>query len=154
MRTIFFILIVLTPFVGITSTMAAENLTLKKGISFIEDKDHGFPIIADKMNDHKVEPGKPSLLFFGAPGDLNTARQAKRLVNVYNKMAKKSVKFILINIDNGNNLDNDAKTLIKKHYKGYIPCQVVLDANGNETWSKVGEVSDKVVVKQLSKQLK
>lgn len=153
-KTIFFILIVFIPFVGIANSMAAENLTLKKGISFVEDKDLGFPIVADKMDDYKLEAGKPTLLFFGASGDLNTARQSKRLVNVYNKMAKKSVKFVVINVDQSNHLDNDGKNLIKKFYRGYIPCQVVLDTAGNKTWSKVGEVSEKQVVKQLNKQLK
>lgn len=133
-------------------SLAAENLTLKKGISYVNDKDMGFPILADKLNDATIESGKPSFIFFGASGDMNTARQAKRLVNVYNKLAKKDIKFIIVNIDKPAN--QNAKTLIKKHYKGYIPCQVILNESGQETWNKIGEVSEREVVKQISKQLK
>ena len=133
-------------------SFAAENLTVRKGISFVEDKDNGFPIEGDKMDDTTVEAGKPALLFFGASADLNTARQAKRLVNLYNKMSKKGIKFIIINVDKPAN--ENAKSLIKKHYKGYIPCQVVLDMSGNSTWSKVGEVSEKEVARELEKQIK
>src|SRR5581483_7417413 len=49
---------------------AAENLTLRKGISFVEDKDSGFPIIADKIDDATIGNGSPAFIFFAASGDL------------------------------------------------------------------------------------
>lgn len=137
---------------SIAAAMAAENISLRKGVSFVEDKDSGFPIIADKIDDAIVEAGKVNLLFFGASGDLNTARQAKRLVGSYNKLRDRGVKFIVVNVDKPAN--KNAESLIKKYYKGYIPCQTVINAEGQSTWSKVGEVSEKEVSKQISKNLK
>jgi short-subunit dehydrogenase len=88
-------------------------------------------------------------LFFGASGDLNTNRQAKRLVDLSHKTNAKEVKFIVIDVDHATT--DDAKKLIKTYYQGYIPCQVILDKNGKKTWSQVGEVEQGVVKNQLSK---
>ena len=131
---------------------AAENISMRKGVSFVEDKDNGFPVIGDKLEDVHVEPGKTNHIFFGASGDLNTARQAKRLVGTYNKLRDRDVKFIVINVDKPAN--KEAEDLIKKYYNGYIPCQTVIDSDGTTTWSKVGEVSENEVTKQISKNLK
>ncbi|HMP52291.1 MAG TPA: hypothetical protein PKD05_12130 [Candidatus Melainabacteria bacterium] len=131
---------------------AAENISMRKGVSFVEDKDNDFPIIADKLEDVHIEPGKTNFIFFGASGDLNTARQAKRLVGSYNKLRDRDVKFIVINVDKP--ASKEAEGLIKKYYKGYIPCQTVIDSGGTTTWSKVGEVSENEVTKQISKNLK
>ena len=133
------------------STLAAENLTLRKGVSFVEDKDDGFPIIADKMDDITIDGGKLNLIFFGASGDLNTNRQAKRLVSLYNKFKTKGIKFIVIDVDHAAN--EQSKSLIKKHYKGYIPCQVLLSKSGASVWSKSGETSDGEVAKEIEAQL-
>ncbi|MBZ0187189.1 MAG: hypothetical protein K8F91_13155 [Candidatus Obscuribacterales bacterium] len=135
----------------LTDAHAAENLALRKGISFVQDIDAGFPIEAEKMDDTKVEPGKPTFIFFGARGDLNTSRQAKRVVGIYNRFAKQAVKFIIIDVDNPPN--EDATALLKAHYKGYIPCQVVLNSQGRPTWNKVGEVPEKEVADALGAQL-
>jgi len=129
------------------SARAAENLTLRKGVSFTEDKDNGFPILADKMDDATIDSGKPALIFFGASGDLNTNRQAKRLVSLYNKFKSKNLKFILVDVDHASNAN--ATELLKKHYKGYIPCQVLLDDGGNSVWSKSGEIQEGDVAKQI-----
>ncbi len=131
---------------------AAENLTLRKGVSFTDDKDSGFPIIAEKMDDATIASGKPNFIFFGAAGDLNTNRQAKRLVGVYNKFKNKSIKFIIIDVDHAANAE--ATDLIKKHYKGYIPCQVFLDNSGASVWSKSGEVAEGDVIKEIETKIK
>lgn len=131
---------------------AAENLSLRKGVSFVEDKDSGFPIIGEKMDDATIGSGTPTFLFFGASGDLNTNRQAKRLVGLYNKFKTKSIKFIVIDVDHPANAQ--ATALIKKHYKGYIPCQAVLDKDGASAWSKSGEVAEGDVAKEIEAQLK
>jgi hypothetical protein len=136
----------------LSSAFAAENLTLRKGVSFTEDKDNGFPIIADKMDDATIDSGKPTLIFFGASGDLNTNRQAKRLVGLYNKFKTKNLKFIVVDVDHSAN--TKATDLIKKHYKGYIPCQVLLDESGNSVWSKSGEVQEGDVAKQIETTVK
>lgn len=116
---------------------AAENLQLRPGTSFTEDAGSNFPILGDKMDDAVIEPGKRNLIFFGAAGNLNTNRQAKRLCDLYKKNAA-NTKFIVIDIDNPAN--ESAKTLIKKYYSGYVPTQLLIDVAGNQVWSQVGEV--------------
>lgn len=130
---------------------AAQDLKLKKGISFVQDTDSGFPIEADRMDDFKLEDGKATVLFFGASGDLNTNRQAKRLVDLYKQVATKPVKFILIDVDHTN--DDQAKSLLRNHYKGYIPFEVILDKSGKVGWSQIGEVETGVLAQQLDKAL-
>jgi hypothetical protein len=136
-------------FTTISGAGAAEDLKLRPGVSFTQDIDNGFPIVATDIDDTKIESGKPTLLFFGASGDLNTNRQAKRLVDLSHKTNAKEVKFIVIDVDHATT--DDAKKLIKTYYQGYIPCQVILDKNGKKTWSQVGEVEQGVVKNQLSK---
>lgn len=130
---------------------AADDLKLKKGISFVQDTDSGFPIEADHMDDYKLESGKATVLFFGASGDLNTNRQAKRLVDLYKQAAGKPVKFILIDVDHAN--DDQAKTLLRNHYKGYIPFEVILDKSGKVSWSQIGEVENGTLSQQLDRAL-
>lgn len=134
-----------------TLSKAAEELKLKKGISFSQDTDSGFPIEASKMEDVDVEPGKPALIFFGASGDLNVNRQAKRVVDLYKQtsQAGKPVKFILIDVDHPSG--SAAKALIKNHYKGYIPFQVILDKSGKVAWSQIGEVETGTLANQIDK---
>jgi hypothetical protein len=131
---------------------AAEDLTLRKGISFDQDTDTQFPIICKKTEDTAIEAGKPTMIFFGAAGDLNTNRQAKKVVSLYQKFRSKKLKFIVVDVDHPAN--DNAKTLIKKFYKGYIPCQTILDKNGNMSWRSDGEVSEKQVSSKLDEQLK
>lgn len=138
----------------ITSTSqapAAEDLHLKKGLSFSQDTDSGFPIEAQRMEDVDLEQGKASVIFFGASGDLNVNRQAKRLVDLYKQASGKAVKFILVDVDHPSS--PQAKALIKNHYKGYIPFEVILDKSGKVVWSQIGEVETGVLSTQLDKAL-
>ena len=121
-----------------SAALAAEDLQLRSGIAFNRDVDDGFPIKAKHLDDITIEKGMPSFLFFGASGDLNTNRQAKRIVEIYKKLPGKSIKFILIDVDHP---FNDAgKELIKSFYKGYIPYEIILDKDGKIIWSQIGEV--------------
>jgi hypothetical protein len=130
---------------------AAENLRLREGISFYQDTDSGFPVKGDKIDDVFVGDGRPSILFFGASDDLNTNRQAKRLVDLYYQLKNSHLKFILIDVDHPPN--NQAKELTKKYYRGYIPAQVIFDAHGHQTWSQIGEVENRIVLEQIKKVL-
>lgn len=121
----------------IASAIAAENLRLKDGISFVQDTDNGFPIVGDKMEDATLDQNKPTLIFFGAAGDLNTNRQAKRLIDLYKKIQDK-VKVIVIDVDHPANAN--VVKLIKTYYKGYIPLNVVLDKDGKLSTSHSGEI--------------
>ncbi|HEY9785774.1 MAG TPA: hypothetical protein V6D17_10260 [Candidatus Obscuribacterales bacterium] len=129
---------------------AAENLRLREGISFVQDLDNGFPIVADNIDDMKVEAGKPSLIFFGASGDLNTNRQAKRLVDIHKRYQGK-LKVILVDVDHPAN--QDAVKLIKTYYRGYIPLEVILDREGKMAASHVGELESGELKSKIEKVL-
>lgn len=123
---------------AIGAASAAENLRLREGLSYDSDADKGFPIIADKIDDMALEPGKASYIFFGAAGDLNTSRQAKRVVDLYKRYKASNLKFIVIDVDHAS---TEGKRLIKSYYQGYIPAQVLLDKTGQIHWSHTGEVA-------------
>lgn len=101
------------------------------------------------MDDASIEPGKPTFIFFGGSGDLNTNRQAKIVVGLYNKYAKEGVKFLLVDVDKTNK-SATVTQLIKKYYKGYIPSQVILNADGSIVDSKIGEAAEGLLSKPLS----
>jgi hypothetical protein len=137
--------------VGVPTVLAAENLRLRDGISFYQDIDSGFPIKGENMDDVIVGNGKPSIVFFGASDDLNTNRQAKRLVDLYYQLKDTQLKFIPIDVDHPPN--RQACDLIKMYYRGYIPAEVVFDSGGKQVWSQIGEVENRVIVEQLHKVL-
>lgn len=118
-------------------SFSAENLRLRPDISFTQDAGSGFPVLADKLDDVAIEPGKPNLIFFGAAKNLNTNRQAKRLVDLYKKNAG-TMKFIVIDVDNAPT--DAAKELVRKYYQNYVPSQILIDGSGKQVWSQVGEV--------------
>jgi len=89
------------------------------------------------MDDATINPVLPTLIFFGASGDLNTNRQAKRLVDLYKKFQDK-VKVIVIDVDHPANAN--VVKLIKTYYKGYIPLNVILDKSGKVSSSHSGEM--------------
>lgn len=129
--------------------LGAEDLSLREGVSFSQDIDAGFPIVGKHMNDAVIATDSPTLIFFGASGDLNTNRQAARLVILYNQLRGKNLKFIVIDV--GDLQSEEAKSLVGKYYKGYIPSQVLIDGSGRKVWSRIGEVELKVVKKQIRK---
>jgi hypothetical protein len=134
-----------------SAASAAENLHMREGISFFHDLDQGFPILCDKMDDVALASGKPSLLFFGASGDLNTNRQAKRIVDLYRKYKDSQVKFIVIDVDHASAAP--VKALVKSYYPGYIPAEVIFDKQGKPKWNHTGEVDAGVMGGQLDKLL-
>jgi hypothetical protein len=125
---------------------AAENLRLAPGVSFNSDLGTIFPIVGEKMDDFRVEAGRPALIFFGAPGDLNTARQAKRLVQLYSRH-QDDTKFIIVNVDRPTDA---SKQLIMKYYPGYVPAQLLIDKSGKTIWSQVGEISRRKLSGQIN----
>lgn len=149
---VFAVLVSATLFAGcLSSTPAAEELNLRSGISFTQDIDNGFPIVADKMEDVSVENGRPTFIFFGASGDLNTNRQARRVVDLYRKNRSSQLKFLVIDVDHAT--APACKQLVKEYYRGYIPTQVMLDKSGAKFWSQVGETDNRLMQAQVEKVL-
>jgi hypothetical protein len=132
-------------------SLAADALRLKEGISFVQDADNGFPIVAENFDDDTIESGKPAFIFFGAAGDMNTNRQAKRVIDLYNSYRKQEVKFILVDVDHPSSKGGAA--LVKKFYRGYVPCEVIIDRKGNEHLNQIGEVESQVLRKRLEQVL-
>lgn len=130
---------------------AAENLRLRDGVSFVSDSNVGFPLVADKIEDVKLSGDRPTLVFFGASGDLNTARQAKRLIDVYKKYKAGTLKFVVIDVDRPANAES--KAMIKSYYQGYIPQQVLFDGAGKQRWTATGEVEVATVNARIDKLL-
>lgn len=130
---------------------AADNLHLRPGVSFTQDLDNGFPIIGNGLEDVTLPTGKPALLFFGASGDLNTNRQAKRVVDLSKKVPADALKFIIIDVDHPAN--EQASKLIKSYYKDYIPFEVLVDKCGKTAWSQTGEVESNALKDQINKVL-
>jgi len=129
--------------------LGADDLKLRANVSFTQDLDNGFPITGTEMDDCKVSTTTPTFIFFGASGDLNTNRQAKRLVDLYKKISTRSIKYIVIDVDHPPN--DDAKSLIKSYYHGYIPSEVLLDKSGKQAWSHDGEADFAAVKNQVEK---
>lgn len=143
------ILVVLALVAVPLNSIAAENLRLRQGLSYVSDADKGFPIIAEKMEDAIPEAGKATYIFFGASGDLNTNRQAKRVVDLYKRFKASNIKFIVVDVDHA--ASPEAKKLIKTYYQGYIPAQVLLDKSGSTSWSHTGEVAPGELASKVEK---
>ena len=137
---------------GLCAVRAAENLELRDGISFYQDIDVGFPIVAQKMDDFSSDPGKRTFIFFGASGDLNTSRQARRVVDAYQRFKDQPIKFVLIDVDHA--AAGQPRDLLKRYYSGYIPCEVIIDSGGKLLWSQNGEVDQKVLQTRLEAALR
>ena len=131
--------------------LAADDLRLKEGISFVQDADNGFPILAENFDDDKIEPGRPAFIFFGAAGDMNTNRQAKRVIDLYNSFRHDEVKFILVDVDHPS--AKGGTELVKRFYRGYVPCEVIIDREGNEHLNQIGEVESQVLRKRIEQVL-
>lgn len=134
---------------GAAAVDAADDLKLRPGVSFTQDLDSGFPIVGKEMDDCKIPSGVAAIIFFGASGDLNTNRQAKRFVDLYRKSNSKELKFIVIDVDHASG--DDAKSLVKTYYRGYIPSEVLLDKTGKVVWNHDGECELSVVKAQVDK---
>lgn len=134
-KAAFVSLIALSPLLPVA---AAEELRLRDGISYYQDTDSGFPILANKIEDTDHEMGRATFIFFAASGDLNSNRQAKRVVDLYKHFKDSKIKFVVIDVDHTKT--DSAKQMLKTYYQGYIPQEVLLDKNGKKAWSANGEV--------------
>ncbi|MBI4533111.1 MAG: hypothetical protein HY711_04115 [Candidatus Melainabacteria bacterium] len=94
---------------------------------------------------------RPTIIFFGASGDLNTNRQARRIVDLYKCYKNSPVKFIVIDVDKP--VNSQARELIKNYYHGFIPFQIILNKDNSKYWSQIGEVDQHLLQVQIDKAL-
>ncbi len=126
-------------------------MRLLEGISFVQDVDNGFPIVAEKFDDDTIDAGTQAFIFFGASADINTNRQAKRVIDLYNHFYKEDLKFILIDVDHPSKRGGIA--LMKRYYRGYIPFEIIINGRGEEEWSQIGEVESPLLRRRLERVL-
>jgi predicted transcriptional regulator len=58
---------------------------------------------------------------------------------------------VIIDLDKTRSAEQ--QELVKKHYQGYIPHVVVLDAKGKAVYNEAGEVSESEISRILDRQL-
>jgi thiol-disulfide isomerase/thioredoxin len=72
-------------------------------------------------------PGKTNYVIIYGEGCLNSKRQARRTVELYNKY-RNQVHFVVVDLDERRSPEQ--QELVKKYYQGSIPHVLILDANG------------------------
>jgi len=73
---------------------------------------------------------------------LNSKRQARRTVELYNKY-RSQVHFVVIDLDVQRSPEQ--QQVVKKYYNGYIPHVLVLDTHGEPLYNQAGEVESQVI---------
>ena len=115
----------------------ADHLALAPGLSFSDDSSDSFPIRGDHLGDAEPQPGRPTVMFFGAAHCWNTNREAERLVALYPKYQDR-VSFIIVDV---NRPSPSQRGLLDSYYRGSIPTLVVRAPDGALVYSQAGETA-------------
>jgi len=133
----------IVPYVTVAALMTAsvargaDHLALAPGLSFSDDSSDTFPIWGDHLGDAEPQPGRPTVMFFGAAHCWNTNREAERLVALYPKY-KDLVSFIIVDV---NHPSPSQRGLLDSYYRGSIPTLVVRAPDGALVYSRAGETA-------------
>ena len=141
MRTVL-LAVALVALSGLTAASAAhgaEHLSLAPGLSFTDDSSDRFPIRGDHLDDAAAQPGRATVMFFGAAHCWNTNREAERLVALYPKYQDR-VRFIIVDV---NRPSPSQRALLQTYYRGSIPTLVVLARDGEPVYARAGETARK-----------
>ena len=125
---------------GLTAASAAhgaEHLSLAPGLSFTDDSSDNFPIRGDHLDDAAVQPGRATVMFFGAAHCWNTNREAERLVALYPRYQDR-VRFIIVDV---NRPSPSQRALLQTHYGGAIPTLVIVARDGALLYAEAGETA-------------
>ena len=115
----------------------ADHLALAPGLSFSDDSSDSFPIRGEHLGDAEVQPGRASVMFFGAAHCWNTNREAERLVTLYPKYQDR-VSFIIVDV---NHPSPSQRGLLQSYYRGSIPTLVIRAPDGALLYSQAGETA-------------
>jgi hypothetical protein len=126
--------------------LAIDNLKLNPHLDYGSDRLDG-PLITGTDNQSGFVSGKTNYVIMYGEGCFNSKRQARRTVELYNKY-RSQVHFVVVDLDVQRSPEQ--QELVKKHYKGYIPHVLVLDAHGEPLYNQSGEV-DSAVIEDLFK---
>ena len=120
-----------------SAARGADHLALAPGLSFSNDSSDSFPIRGDHLGDAESQPGRPTVMFFGAAHCWNTNREAERLVALYPKYQDR-VSFIIVDV---NHPSPSQRRLLDSYYQGSIPALVVRAPDGALVYSQAGETA-------------
>jgi hypothetical protein len=132
---------------------ANENLRLNPRLGCSSDSLDG-PLIRGDHMDEAAVAGKPNYIIFYGEGCFNSKRQARRMVDLYQKY-KGRVQFVVIDLDIKRT--EQQQELVKSYYRGYrgyIPRVTVLDAAGKAVYNSAGEVEESTISSILDASLK
>jgi hypothetical protein len=118
---------------------AASNLVLAPGLSFRDDSSPNFPIRSSDAGNGAIAADRPTLIFIGTAHCWNTAREAERVVMLYQRY-KNKVHFIIIDL---NNTSSVQRRIVAKYYRGYIPTIVLFDRRGRLVYDQAGETASR-----------
>ncbi|MCK5709138.1 MAG: hypothetical protein KAI07_01255 [Deltaproteobacteria bacterium] len=137
-RTIFTAaLIVFTISTFTTGVFAATDLKLNPNLNYSSDSNDGPLITGKNMSDGTINKGKPEYVIFYHRECYNSKRQARRTVELYEKYDGK-VDFIVVDLDSPRS--SEQSSLLRSHYKNYIPHITVFNKEGKVVHDKSGEV--------------
>ncbi len=120
-----------------TGVFAASELKLNPNLNYSSDSNDGPLITGKNMKDGNINKGKPAYVIFYHRECYNSKRQAKKTVELYDKYNGK-VDFIVVDLDSPRS--SEQSSLLKSHYKNYIPHITVFDKEGKVVHDKSGEV--------------
>jgi hypothetical protein len=115
----------------------ADHLSLAPGLSFTDDSSDNFPIRGDHLDDAAAQPGRATVMFFGAAHCWNTNREAERLVALYPKYQDR-VRFIIVDV---NRPAPSQRALLQTYYRGSIPTLVIVARDGTVLYAAAGETA-------------
>jgi hypothetical protein len=129
--------VVVAALMSASAARGADHLSLAPGLSFLDDSSDSFPIRGDHLGDAEPQPGRPTVMFFGAAHCWNTNREAERLVALYPKY-EDLVSFIIVDV---NHPSPSQRGLLDSYYRGSIPTLVVRAPDGALVYSRAGETA-------------
>jgi thiol-disulfide isomerase/thioredoxin len=120
-----------------TGVFAGTDLKLNPNLNYSSDSNDGPLITGKNMSDGTINKGKPAYVIFYHRECYNSKRQARRTVELYEKYDGK-VDFIVVDLDSPRS--SEQSSLLKSHYKNYIPHITVFNKEGKVVHDKSGEV--------------
>ncbi len=131
------IALIFTVFLIGANSYSATDLKLNPDLNYSSDSNDGPLITGKNMKDGSINKGKPAYVIFYHRECYNSKRQARRTVELYEKYNGR-VDFIVIDLYSPRS--SDQTTLLRKHYKNYIPHLTIYDNEGKVVYDKSGEV--------------
>jgi thioredoxin-related protein len=128
---------------------ATENLKLNPHLDYDSDSPDG-PLITGDNQEAGMAKGRTNYIIMFERGCLNSKRQARRTVSLYDKY-KPRVNFVVIDLNK--TLSKAQRNLVEKYFTGHIPHVVILDPKGKVLYNRSGEQSEEMLSAIIDKAL-